>query len=116
VANPRNPLPFNQRTDTGLMGYRYPEEPHDDRPVIRWQPFWTSEAEGGLYEAAVAKHARGPAEGPMAYAARISAVVTGAYRDAGQDMPRRGMSNREWGARQWEVKRSGMQHYQESTE
>jgi hypothetical protein len=98
------------------MGFRYPEEPVDERPVLRWSQFWTNEAERLTYEAAVEKHARKPGEGPMAYAQRLSSIVTGMYQRAGQAMPRRGMSQREWAARQWETKRSGMQHYSEPVE
>ena len=110
------PEPFNQRTDSGRMGFRDPDiEPLEDgRPVLVRSQFWTSEAERHIYEAAVQKHPRKPAEGPMAYAARISAVVTGAYKAAGQSMPRRGMSQRQWQERAWQVKKAGGHaHYTE---
>jgi hypothetical protein len=105
-----------QRQDSGLMGFRYPEEPADSRPVLRWQQFWADESERVLYEAAVAKHRVKPGEGPMAYAARISAAVTGAYKTAGQAMPRRGPSQRQWQERQWQVKQGGMARYEEPVE
>jgi hypothetical protein len=109
-------LPFNAQ-DSGRLGFRYPEEPVDERPVLVWGRFWTSEAERHTYETAVEKHPRRPTEGALSYAARISAVVTGAYQQAGLAMPRRGMSQREWSARQWEVKKAGGHaHFEEAVE
>lgn len=109
-------VPFNQRTDTGRMGFRDPDiEPMEDgRPVLMRSQFWTSEAERFLYEATVEKHPRKPGEGPMTYMERLSAAVTGAYKAAGQPMPRRGLSQRQWAERAWEVKKAGGHaHYEE---
>lgn len=40
--------------DTGRMGFRYPAEPHDERPVIVYrEPFWKDEDERFAYERAV---------------------------------------------------------------
>lgn len=95
-------------------GFRLPEEPpegpNDSRPVLVWQPFWRSEGERLTYETAVQKNPKRPDEGPMAYASRIASIVTGAYQQAGLEMPRRGMSQKEWRDRQWQIKREGLRH------
>lgn len=98
-------------------GFRDPEDPQDERPPRRGSQFWTNESERLIYEAAVQKYPRNPGEGPMAYAARIGAAVTGAYKSAGQTMPRRGMSQREWREKAWQVKKAGGHaHFEEPVE
>lgn len=108
-------VPFNQRTDSGRMGFRDPEIDRfeDERPVLIRSQFWETEAERLTYEAVVQKNPRGAGEGPLTYLERVSAAVTGVYQAAGQKMPRRGLSQREWRERQWTVKKSGMAHYEE---
>lgn len=72
---------FNSNPDTGRMGFRYEWEATDERPlVICPYPFWADETERMTYEAAVEANQRREDEGPMAYAARISAVVEGKYK------------------------------------
>lgn len=95
-----------QRQDTGRNAYRTEHDPVDERPLLVWSQFWGSAGEQGAYEAAVENTPRRSGEGPMAYAQRVSAVVTGAYRQAGQAMPRR-MSQRDWQRRQNAVKQAG---------
>lgn len=99
-----NSTPFNQRTDFGRMGFRYPDEPVDERPVLRGAPFWHDASEQCAYEDAVQQNPRREGEGPMAYAARISGIVTGLYAKAGMKMPRVRMSQREWERKQNELK------------
>lgn len=104
----RNDRTEFRHQDTGRLAYRLPEDSPDDRElVLRPSPFWSSEAEQFTYEAAVQKNPRKQGEGPMAYAARVAAVVSGVYRSAGQPMPRRWMSQREWMNRQNAVKAAG---------
>ena len=106
MANPRDRVvPFNQRTDSGRIGFRYPDEPVDERPVIVLAPFWTDASEQCAYEDAVQQHPRKDSEGPMAYAQRISSIVVGKYAKAGLAMPRTRMSQAEWQRRQNEAKR-----------
>lgn len=102
-------VPFNQRTDSGRLGFRDPEIDtfEDGRPVLIRSQFWENEAERLTYEAVVQKNPRSAGEGPLAYLERLSAAVTGVYQAAGQKMPRRGMSQRQWRERAWEVKKAG---------
>jgi hypothetical protein len=86
---------FNSDPNTGLMAFRYPGEAPDGRPVIAYvHPFWEDRMEEATYEAAVAGHPRRADEGPLAYAQRISELVTG-EREQIKRMPRRSLSNRE---------------------
>ncbi len=98
--------PFNQRNDVGPMGYRTENDPVDDRPLLVWTPFWASESERLTYEGAVSETPRKAGEGPMAYAARIAAKVTGLYQQAGQSMPRR-IGQKQWARQQWAAKQKG---------
>ena len=86
--------------DSGRMGYRLEDEPWDERPCVRWQPFWQDVSEQTNYEDAVQQHPRNPDEGAMTYMARISGIVTGRYAKAGLTMPRTRMSQREWERKQ----------------
>ena len=61
--------------DTGRKGYREPDEPPDDRPVIVRAPFWSSESERLTYEHAAESWPRRPGEGAMTYIARLAGVV-----------------------------------------
>lgn len=100
-------------------GYREPEEPTDERPPILYGACkcagcrragagtWHDETERMAYQAAVEGNPRRDGEGPMAYSQRVAAAVEGKYQQAGMTMPRRGLSQREWAARQWEVRKSG---------
>ena len=78
------------------MGFRYPDEPPDGRPVIVLSPAWEDETERMTYEHAVSANPRREDEGAISYIQRISSIVTGRYQKAGLAMPRRGMSQREW--------------------
>jgi hypothetical protein len=87
--------------DTGRMGYRQEWEPEDERRALapyrcqclgRRPPavgcrgnhgFWRDESERLTYESAVEDNPRREGEGPMAYAARISAIVAGKYSKLG---------------------------------
>ena len=89
--------------DTGLMAFRYPDEPLDGRPVLLWSQFWSDESERMAYEQAVNEHPKRGDEGAFSYLARISAIVTGSYQRVGLNMPRR-MSQAEWTRRQNEAK------------
>jgi hypothetical protein len=75
--------PFNQRTDTGRMGFRRDFEPMDDRPLLvedacqcagcrKHAGFWRSQTERLTYEDAVEANQRKPGETPFAYIVRIS--------------------------------------------
>lgn len=118
-------VPFNAPSDTGRMGFRYPEEPADERHVISWQPFWNDSEEQQAYERAVReiqpdRRFHLPAEGDEAPRAgkecwmgmgalccEIAQLAEGfnpGRRAPG--MPRR-MSQREWQRRQNELKRQG---------
>ena len=78
------------------MGFRRDWEPVDGRPLLVERfPFWASESERLTYENAAEEHPRNPAEGPMAYAARLSAIVTERFGRAVQPMPHVRMSRRE---------------------
>lgn len=71
------------------MGFRYEWEPRDERPCIVYtEPFWANDMERATYEAAVAGNPRQPDEGPLAYARRISRLVTEEYQPK---VPVRGM-------------------------
>ena len=61
--------------DTGRKGYREPDEPPDDRPVIVRAPFWRDESERLTYEHAVESWPRRQGEGAMSYIARIAGIV-----------------------------------------
>lgn len=92
----RDEQPFNQRTDTGRMGFRHEWEGPDERPLIVYpEPFWADESERLTYEATVEDNPRHEGEGPMAYVARLSALVVGKYGRAVQPMPRARQSRAE---------------------
>lgn len=109
-------------------GFREPEDPTDERPPIKYGACrcrgckkngagtWQNETERMTYLAAVDGNPKGATEGPMAYSQRIATIVEGKYQAIGQTMPRRGKSQREWTERHWEVKKSGMAHYEEPVE
>ena len=101
--------------DTGRRGYRLEDEPPDERPLVRWQPFWTDGMEQATYEAAVQSNPIRRDEGPFSYIRRISALVTGEAGGIGK-MPRLRMSQREWERKQWEVKRAPMGYFREPGE
>jgi len=86
--------PFNAEPDTGRLGYRTEFDRTDERPLLIYpEPFWTDETERMTYEDAVEANPRREDEGPMAYVARISAVVEGKYQRAPvAAMPRPRMS------------------------
>lgn len=107
-----NVVPFNQRNDAGPMGFRYPAEPRDERPVVLLPALWEDESERIVYEAAVRDNPRKAGEGPLAYIARISAIVTGQYQRAGLPMPRR-MSQAAWNRRQNELKQQASEAWSE---
>lgn len=82
--------PVNAQPDTGRKGYRLPEEPLDERPVIAFDScrckacrqrvgMWANDLERATYETAVAMNPKREDEGPMAYARRISQIVTEEY-------------------------------------
>lgn len=74
---------FNANPDTGRMGFRTEFDHADERPLLVYPyTFWRDETERMTYEAAVEAHPKREDEGPMAYAARISAVVEGKYKRA----------------------------------
>ena len=95
--------PFNQRTD-GPPAYRQPDEPEDGRPVLVGSPFWQDASERLMYEDAVQQNPKREDEGALAYAERVSGVVTGEYTRVQLAMPRTRMSQREWQRRQNAVK------------
>lgn len=64
------------------------------RLVMR-HPSWASRMEQATYEAAVAGSPRGAGEGALAYAARISEIVTGEEGSPFRSMPRPRQSRRE---------------------
>jgi len=66
--------------NTGRMGYRWPEEPPDGRPVINRRPFWTDESERLTYEHAVETNPRRPGERPLVYIQRIATLVESRLR------------------------------------
>jgi hypothetical protein len=79
----RDAVPFNQRTDTGRMGFRREHEPMDERPLLiedacqcagcrKHQGFWRDQTERMTYEDAVEANSRKPGETPLAYIARLS--------------------------------------------
>jgi hypothetical protein len=96
--------------DTGRMGFRWPEEPPDGRPVIAASPFWTSDGEQATYELAVRQHPKRPDEVPSEYIARIAGIAARrwqAKRDAVADLvrrtamppPQRSLTDAEWNER-----------------
>jgi hypothetical protein len=75
------------------MGYRTEFDAPDERPLLveyactcagcrEHQGRWRDETERMTYEAAVESCPKREDEGPLAYAARISAVVEGKYKRA----------------------------------
>lgn len=84
-------VPFNQRTDTGRMGFRNDWEQVDERPLLIYpHPFWTDIVEKATYEAAVAMNPRREGEGPISYIRRISEVVTQERQAGLKPMPKAG--------------------------
>lgn len=88
------------------MGYRREWEPVDERPLLieyacqcngcrKHQGFWRDQTERMSYEDAVEANPRRPDEGPLAYAARISGLVTERYQRAVKSMPRAHQTRRE---------------------
>lgn len=61
--------------DTGRMGYRWPDEPPDGRPVIDQRPFWEDPSEQEVYEHVAATNPRRPDEGAMSYIARLATLA-----------------------------------------
>lgn len=57
------------------MGFRWPEEPPDGRPVIVMGSPFASESERLAYEYAVEENPRGRNEGVLAYITRIAETV-----------------------------------------
>lgn len=87
-------------------GFREPDEPEDDRPMLdthrcrckgcrEHEGFWRDSTERMTYADSVEANPKRDDEGPMAYAARISAVVVGKYQKAGKPMPTMHMGRRE---------------------
>lgn len=87
-------------------GFRELDEPEDDRPMIDrdrcrcsdcrdHEGFWKDRTERMTYEDAVEANPRRPEEGPLAYAARISGLVTERYKRAVKSMPRAHQTRRE---------------------
>jgi hypothetical protein len=73
------PDELEPKRDTGKMGFRWPEERPDGRPVIAAKPFWESESEELTYELAVRNNPRRPDEVPWAYIARIASIASGKW-------------------------------------
>lgn len=67
--------------DTGRMGFRRPDEPKDERPVLWIRPFWKSPEEKAAYLEAVRNHpreydtAKRTMESPYAYIPRLAALA-----------------------------------------
>ena len=98
---------FNANPSEGRKGYRTEDEPIDERPLLFWREFWDSDQERLVYEAAVAGNPRPWDEMPLAYVARLSGIVTNdPTRPLVRRMPRRGLSQRQWAANQWDAKRA----------
>jgi hypothetical protein len=88
--------PFNQRTDTGRMGFRREWEAPDERPLlIQTEAFWADESERLMYEdACEADHPR-ETDTLLDYLSRISAAVSGKYGGVLPRMRRPGGTRRE---------------------
>jgi len=81
-------IPFNQRSDTGRLGFRYEWEQPDERPLVIYpEPFWADETERMTYEDAVEANPRREGEGVLSYAARLSGIVVGRYAMGPHRMP-----------------------------
>lgn len=92
----RDEQPFNQRTDTGRMGFRHEWEPADERPLIVYhEPLWADETERMTYEAAVEADRPREADTLLDYLARISAAVAGKYGGVLPKMRKPGQSRAE---------------------
>lgn len=96
MARPSDVLPFNQRADTGRMGFRHEWEPVDDRPLVVYhEPLWADETERMTYEAAVEADRPREEDTLLDYLARISASVAGRYAGVLPKMRRPGQSRAE---------------------
>lgn len=106
MSGRQGPPQFNSDPDTGRKGYREPWEPVDERPVIAYDScrcracrqrvgIWKNDMERQVYEAAVAGNPKREDEGPMAYAKRISELVTGEAGSLLDSMPKPKQSRRE---------------------
>lgn len=95
----------SEKPDTGRMGFRWPEEPPDGRPVIDQRPFWRNRSEQLTYEHAAETHPRRPGEGPGTYIARLASIVAGRLVKSGvRRMPDpEPMSDAEWNERNNEL-------------
>ena len=77
----------HEASDTGRMGFREPDEPPDERPLIARTPFWKDESEKLTYEHAVQVNPRKPGEGAMTYLQRLAEYVKGKLDSAVRAMP-----------------------------
>lgn len=98
---------LEQAPDTGRKGYREPDEPPDGRLRIARDAFWSDPSEQMTYEHAVASNLRHPGESPLAYIARLAALIEHRYALAAKPMPGR-MSQRERDARLAELRREAL--------
>lgn len=93
------------KQDTGRMGFRWPGEPPDERPMIAVDACRCKACVEdrkhktvleAVYETAVQSNPRRPDEGPMAYVERISGLVSddSAVNQLTKRMPRPGLSRK----------------------
>lgn len=128
--------PFNANPDSGRTGFRDPElDPMEDgRPVLVRAQFWDSEEQRLAYERAAreiqpAAHFFAPKgdDAPRAgqrtwlgmqrLCEEIAQMAEGLTGGRIKRMPRRGISQREWQERAWQVKKAGgHSHFEEPVE
>lgn len=105
-----------ERRDTGRMGWRWPEEVPDGRPVIDVRPFWTNESERLTYEHAAETHPRRPGEGPISYIQRLAGIAAG--RLAVKQPPAKAMppKQRTLTDAEWNERNNALQKQREAVE
>lgn len=79
------------------MGFREPDEPRDDRPVIKRTKFWADHTERATYEAAVEMHPKQAGEGTLDYLTRIIKIATGKLATLPKSLPK--VEQEEWDPR-----------------